>query len=88
MKTTWSIIKSATGRKINNTCIQFLNIDGELTDNLHMITDFLNNYFLPIADKSNSNNAYVGHTTESGVRTRLYVCLQVQTKQGMEINAC
>jgi hypothetical protein len=28
MKTAWNIIKSVTGRKINNAGMQFLNIDG------------------------------------------------------------
>jgi hypothetical protein len=39
IKTTCSIIKSVTGIKINNAGIQFLNIDGKLTDNHHMITE-------------------------------------------------
>jgi hypothetical protein len=47
-------------RKINKSGIQFLNIHGKLTDNHHMITDSLNNYFLTIADKINTNNASIG----------------------------
>ena len=42
MKTTWSIIKSDTGRKISNAG-QFLNIDGKLTDNHDVVTDSFNN---------------------------------------------
>ena len=49
MKPTWGIIKSDTGRKINNAGIQFLNIDGMLTDNHDVITDSFNNYFQTIA---------------------------------------
>jgi hypothetical protein len=61
MKTTRSIIKSVTGRKINNAGMQFLNTDGKLTHNHPIITDSLNNYFLTIPDKINTNNANAGH---------------------------
>jgi hypothetical protein len=49
MKTTWSIIKSVTGKTTNNAGIQFLNIAGKLNDDHHMITKFVNNYFLTVA---------------------------------------
>jgi uncharacterized HAD superfamily protein len=49
---------------MNNAGIQFLNIDGKLTDNHHMITDSLNDYYLTIADKINTHNANVGHIIE------------------------
>ena len=45
MKTTWSIIKSDTDRKINNADVQFLNIDETLTGNHDVTTDSFNNYF-------------------------------------------
>jgi hypothetical protein len=45
MKASWSIIKSVKGRTINNVGMEVLNTDGKLTDNHHMITDSLNNYF-------------------------------------------
>jgi Notch-like protein len=61
VKATWSIIKSISGRKNNKDGIQFLNIDGKLSDNHHMIVDSLNKYFLTIADKT--SNAMNGHTT-------------------------
>jgi hypothetical protein len=60
MKTTWSIIQSDTGRKINNAGIQFLNIGGKLSDIHDVLTDSLNNSFQSIADKINTNNANVG----------------------------
>jgi hypothetical protein len=63
--TTWCIIKSVTGRKINKAGIQFLNIDGKLTDNHHVIADSLNKYFLTIADKINTSNVKNGHTVGS-----------------------
>jgi hypothetical protein len=44
MKTTWNIIKSVTGRKINKSGIQLLNIDGKLTDNHRINTDALYDY--------------------------------------------
>jgi hypothetical protein len=56
---------SVTYGKINNAVVQFLNIDGELTDNHHTISDSLNNYFLTITDKINTNNGNVGHIIES-----------------------
>jgi hypothetical protein len=50
-----------SGRKDNKDGIQFLNIDGKLTDNHYMIVDSLNKYFLTIAD--NTSNGMNGHTT-------------------------
>jgi hypothetical protein len=63
--TTWSIIKSVTGRKINKAGIQFLNIDGKLTDSHHVTADSLNKYVLTIADKINTSNVKNGHTIVS-----------------------
>jgi N-acetyl-beta-hexosaminidase len=57
--------KSVTGRKINKAGKHFLNNDGKLTDDHHKITDSLNNYFVTIADKINTNNANAGHSIES-----------------------
>jgi hypothetical protein len=51
IKTTWSIIKTVTGKKTNNTEAQFLNTDEKLTDHYHLSTDSLNNYFLTIVYK-------------------------------------
>jgi hypothetical protein len=67
LKTTWNIIKSATGRKYNDVGIQFLNIDGKLTDHHHTITESLNNYFLTIADKVNTYSTNVGHVNNTNV---------------------
>lgn len=61
-KTTWNIIKTVTGRKFNNAGIQALNIDGKLMDHRHTITESLNNYFLTIADKINTNNTNLDHS--------------------------
>jgi hypothetical protein len=61
IKTTWNIIKTVTGKRTNNTEVQFLKIDGKLTDNHHVIADSLNDHFLTIADKINSNNAKSDH---------------------------
>jgi hypothetical protein len=58
-------IKLVTGSKVNNADIVFLNVDGKLIDNHHMITNSLNSYFLTIADKMNSNNTNVCHIIES-----------------------
>jgi hypothetical protein len=55
MKTTWKVIKSITGRKINNIDIQFFNSDVELSDNHHIITDYLNYYFSATENKINTN---------------------------------
>lgn len=63
-KTTWNIIKTVTGRKFNNAGIQALNIDRKLTDHHHTITESLNNYFLTIADKINTNNTNLGHSIQ------------------------
>jgi hypothetical protein len=41
IKTTWSIIKAITGKRPNNTEVQFLQIKEKLTDNHQKITDFL-----------------------------------------------
>jgi hypothetical protein len=67
MKTIWNIIKSATGRKSNDVGIQFLNIDGKLTDHHHTITQSLNNYFLTIADKINTSNTNVDLVNNTNV---------------------
>jgi hypothetical protein len=85
MKTTWSIIKSVIGRKINNAGIQFLNIDGKFTDNHHMITDSLNNYFLTMADKMNSNNTEVGHIIHSDTDKHLNYLSQAFTTPFLKI---
>jgi hypothetical protein len=61
VKATWSVIKSISGRSNNKADIQFLNIDGKLTDNHFMIAESLNKYFLTIAD--NISNAMNGYTT-------------------------
>jgi hypothetical protein len=45
IKTTWNIIKTVTGKGNNNTEVQFLNIEGKLTDNHQLIADSLNDYF-------------------------------------------
>jgi hypothetical protein len=37
MKSAWNVVKSVTSGKINKAHIQFLNIDGQLTDNYHII---------------------------------------------------
>jgi hypothetical protein len=42
IKATWNIIKTITGKRTNNTEIQFLNINGKITDNHHLIADSLN----------------------------------------------
>jgi hypothetical protein len=44
-KATWSVIKAISGRNNNKAYIQFLNIDGKLTDNHFMIAESLNKYF-------------------------------------------
>jgi hypothetical protein len=59
-------------RKTNNAGVQFLNIDGKLTDNHHMISDSLNNYFLTTADKINTNNANFGHFIVCDIDKYLY----------------
>jgi hypothetical protein len=60
----WSVIRSVTGKQINNAGIQFLNIEGKLTDNQHMITNFVNKYFLTVAGKITSNNINVNNIAE------------------------
>jgi hypothetical protein len=51
IKTTWNIIKMISGKRPNNTEVQFLYIKEKLTDN-HQ--HFLNNYFLTIVGKINN----------------------------------
>jgi hypothetical protein len=64
IKTYWNIIKMVTGKRVNNTEVQFLNIEGKLTDNHQLISDSLNDYFLTIVDKINGNNAKSDHFPE------------------------
>jgi exonuclease III len=45
-KSTWNIIKTMTGKSINNSEVQILNTEGKLTDNHQKIADSLNEYFL------------------------------------------
>jgi Notch-like protein len=59
-KTIWNIIKTVKGRKLNDAGIQALNIVGKLMDH-YTITESLNNYFLTIADKINTNNTKFDH---------------------------
>jgi hypothetical protein len=60
-KATWNAIKSISGRNNNKADIQFLKIDGKLTDNHVMIAESLNKYFLTIAD--NIKRVMNGHIT-------------------------
>jgi hypothetical protein len=43
-----------TGKRPNNTEVQFLNIKEKLTDNHQQLTDFFNDYFLTIVGKINN----------------------------------
>jgi hypothetical protein len=79
LKTTWSIIKSVTGKKTNNAGIQLLNIEGKLTDNHHTITNFVNNYYLIVADKITSNNINVKNIAESDTNNHLNYLSQTFT---------
>jgi hypothetical protein len=63
-KTTWDIIKMVTGKRINNTEVHFLNVEGNLIDNHQLIVDSLNNYFLSVLKKINSNSAKSDHSVE------------------------
>jgi hypothetical protein len=63
-KTTWNIIKTVTGKRINNTEVHFLNVEGNLTDSHQLIVDSLNNYFLTVLKKINSNSAKSDHSVE------------------------
>jgi hypothetical protein len=64
IKTTWNIIKMITGKRTNNTKVQFLNIGKKLTDNPQQIADSFNDYFLIIVGKINSNNVRCHHPRE------------------------
>jgi hypothetical protein len=79
MKTTWCIIKSVTGKKINNTGIHFPNIEGKLTDNHHTITNFVNNYFITVADKITSIDINVNNIAESDTNNHLNYLSQTFT---------
>jgi hypothetical protein len=50
VKATWKVVKSISGKNVKKEDLQFLKIDGELTDNHSRIAESLNNYFLSIAD--------------------------------------
>jgi hypothetical protein len=67
IKATWNIIKTIIGKKTNNTEVQFLSINGKTTDNHHLISDSINNYFLTIVNKINSNDAKSDHFIESDI---------------------
>ena len=65
IKTTWNTTKSVTGKKTHKAGIESLNIEGKLTDNHHTITNFVNNYFLTIADKINTNHIILNSIAKS-----------------------
>jgi len=55
IKTTLNIIKMETCKNHTNEGIQLKNIDGKLITNQQSIANSVNNYFLTVADKINSN---------------------------------
>jgi hypothetical protein len=61
VKATWKVIRSISGRNNNKADIQFLKIDGKLTDNNVIIAESLNKYILIIAD--NIKRVTDGHIT-------------------------
>jgi hypothetical protein len=77
IKATWNIIKTITGKSTNNIEVQLLNIKGKITDNYHLIADSLNNYFLTIVGKINSNNAKSDHFIEFDIDKHPSYLLQV-----------
>jgi hypothetical protein len=56
IKTTWNIVKSVTGKNLQNTLSLSVCINGALTENQQVIADSFHSHFLSIADKLVSNN--------------------------------
>jgi hypothetical protein len=56
VKTTWNIVKSVTGKNLDNKLPLSVCINGALTENQQVITDSFQSHFLSIADKLVSNN--------------------------------
>jgi hypothetical protein len=50
IKTIWDIANLLTGKKKNSNDIHQINIDGTLTSNSQIISNYFNNYFLPITE--------------------------------------
>jgi predicted nuclease of restriction endonuclease-like (RecB) superfamily len=56
IKTTWNIVKSITGKNLENKLPLSVCINGALTENQQVIADSFQSHFLSIDDKLVSNN--------------------------------
>lgn len=52
MRTIWNITKSVTGKFAKVNSVQELNVDGQITKNRQYIADFLNSFFISVAENN------------------------------------